>query len=229
MGDSVGVIYVLTNPSFPDYVKIGYASDMRERLKQLNRSECIPFAFRVYATYEVGTPLQDRELHALIDRLNPDLRAVDMFDGKPRVKEFYAMGPEDAYALLESISRLSGTEGRLRRMPPDGQAVADEGMADSVRRETRARRAAFSFERCGIPSGSRLVLVDRPEITATVLADGRLLCEDETGELMTGTMASFAEMHLDIRKAADGGTFWSHDGRRVSEIRKEREEAGLYA
>lgn len=41
-----GVIYILTNPSFPGYVKIGYGDNMENRLKQLNRSECIPFAFR---------------------------------------------------------------------------------------------------------------------------------------------------------------------------------------
>lgn len=28
-----GVIYVLTNPSFPDYVKIGYADNLENRLK----------------------------------------------------------------------------------------------------------------------------------------------------------------------------------------------------
>lgn len=26
--DSKGVIYILTNPSFPEYVKIGYTEDM---------------------------------------------------------------------------------------------------------------------------------------------------------------------------------------------------------
>lgn len=49
--DKSGVIYILTNPSFPEYVKIEYADDIDKRLQQLNRSECIPFAFRVY-TYE---------------------------------------------------------------------------------------------------------------------------------------------------------------------------------
>lgn len=48
MNEQQGVIYILTNPSFPDYVKIGYADDIEKRLQQLNRSECIPFAFRVY-------------------------------------------------------------------------------------------------------------------------------------------------------------------------------------
>lgn len=42
-----GFIYILKNPSFPDYIKIGYATDVKARLGQLNRSECIPFAFRV--------------------------------------------------------------------------------------------------------------------------------------------------------------------------------------
>ena len=87
MNDKKGVIYILTNPSFPDYVKIGYADDIDKRLKQLNRSECIPFAFRVYATYEVNSRLSDLKLHAIIDKLNPDLRSVDEFNGQKRVRE----------------------------------------------------------------------------------------------------------------------------------------------
>ena len=71
-----GVIYILTNPSFPEYVKIGYADDIDSRLNQLNRSECIPFAFRVYATYEVSNRLVDLKLHNLIDQLNPTLRSI---------------------------------------------------------------------------------------------------------------------------------------------------------
>ena len=43
MGEQQGVIYVLTNPPFSDYVKIGYADYLEKRLQQLNCSECIPF------------------------------------------------------------------------------------------------------------------------------------------------------------------------------------------
>lgn len=115
-----GVIYILTNPSFPDYVKIGYATDIEQRLKQLNRSETIPFAFRVYAIYEVESNLTDKELHKLIDSLNPDLRTIETFDGKQRVKEFYAMSAEDAYSLLDCIAKISGTTDRLKKMKPEG-------------------------------------------------------------------------------------------------------------
>ena len=100
---SKGVIYILTNPSFPDYIKIGYAKNLERRLQQLNRSETIPFAFRAYAVYEVESALTDKELHKLIDRLNPDLRSIETFDGRERVKEFYAMSAEDAYSLLEGL------------------------------------------------------------------------------------------------------------------------------
>ena len=67
--DKTGVIYILTNLSFPEYVKIGYADDINKRLQQLNRSECIPFAFRVYATYEVNSRLSDLKIHSIIDKL----------------------------------------------------------------------------------------------------------------------------------------------------------------
>ena len=97
MEDKKGVIYILTNPSFPDYVKIGYADDIDKRLKQLNCSECIPFAFRVYATYEVNSRLSDLKLHTIIDKLNPEftsnkkLESLDDFNGQKRVREFYLM------------------------------------------------------------------------------------------------------------------------------------------
>ena len=31
MSEIKGVIYILTNPSFPEYVKIGYAKDIEQR------------------------------------------------------------------------------------------------------------------------------------------------------------------------------------------------------
>ena len=169
-----GVIYILTNPSFPDYVKIGYATNIENRLKQLNRSECIPFAFRVYATYDVSAPLQDKELHSLIDRLNPDLRAIDTFDGKTRTKEFYAMTKEDAYALLESIAKLSGTMDKLQRLTPEGHEIADEEVAAEIQEEAKERKAPFSFIKCGIPMGAEVVLQNHPEVVAVVKDDRQI-------------------------------------------------------
>ena len=102
-----GCVYILTNPSFPEYVKIGYADNLQKRLKELNRSECIPYAFRVYAVYYVNESLQDVALHNMIDSINPTLRTIDTFDGKKRKKEFYAMSADDAYNILNKSKSIS--------------------------------------------------------------------------------------------------------------------------
>lgn len=218
-----GVIYILTNPSFPDYVKIGYATNIENRLKQLNRSECIPFAFRVYATYDVSTPLQDKELHSLIDRLNPDLRAIDTFDGKTRTKEFYAMTKEDAYALLESIAKLSGTMDKLQRLTPEGHEIADEEVAAEIQEEAKERKAPFSFIKCGIPMGAEIVLQNHPEVVAVVKDDRQIEYQGKTYSL-----SALAQKIMQTTYPLQGPVHWLYQGRKLRDIRVEREEAGLY-
>ncbi len=218
-----GVIYILTNPSFKEYVKIGYAKDIEKRLAQLNRSECIPFAFRVYAVYHVTKPLQDKELHSIIDSLNPDLRAIDTFDGKTRTKEFYAMSAEDAYSLLESIAKLSGTEDRLQRMEPEGHEVLDEEVADEVQEEAKDRRSPFSFEKAGIPIGAEIALYQHPDIVATVKDDRQV---EYNG--LTYSLTGLAKEILGIDRSICGPMYWTYQGKGLRDIRREREEQGLY-
>ena len=67
--ENCGAIYILTNPSFPDYVKIGYADDVFKRLKELNSNVCTPFAFRLYAYYDVSQRLTDKRLHGPQDKI----------------------------------------------------------------------------------------------------------------------------------------------------------------
>lgn len=135
MEDKVGYIYILTNPSFPEYVKIGYADDIKKRLKQLNNSECTPFAFRLYAYYEVKHRLTDMKLHNIIDKLNPDLRSIDNVDGKKRVREFYAITKEDAYAIFDAIAQINGLEANLHLAEQSEKEKAEETVAKEISKE----------------------------------------------------------------------------------------------
>lgn len=214
----VGVIYILTNPSFPDFVKIGYATDIEKRLSQLNRSECVPFAFRVYATYQVDAPLQDKKLHSIIDQLNPELRAIDTFDGKTRTKEFYAMSAEDAYMLLENIATLSGTMEQLKRLTPEGHEIIDEETAKEIYAEAKERRSPFSFEKCGIPFGSTICFIEDSSITATVKDDRHVVYHGEVKSL------SFLAQSLKELDYPMQGTLWfTYNGKRLTDIREEME------
>lgn len=128
-----GYVYILTNPSFPKYVKIGYADNIEQRLNQLNRSECTPFAFRLYAYYKVSVRLTDIKLHAMIDKLNPQLRARDELNGKSRVREFYAMDAHDAYEILETIAEMNNLKQNLVLVEPSKEDMDAEDEATEIR------------------------------------------------------------------------------------------------
>ena len=175
-----GVIYILKNPSFPEYIKIGYADNIESRLQQLNNSECTPFAFRVYATYEVDSRLSDLKIHAIIDKLNPNLRSIDNYNGKKRIREFYAMSAEDAYLILEAIAEIHNRTDKLKKWELSKEEQQAEEIANEVHLEKQSRGANFSFSDYGIPIGAVLVHIDDPSISCTVVDNRRIEYNGET-------------------------------------------------
>lgn len=209
-----GVIYILTNPAFPEYVKIGYTHNLEQRLAQLNRSPAIPYAFRAYAVYEVDKRLIDRELHKLIDSLNPDLRTRETFDGREREKEFFVMSAKEAYSLLESIAIISGTKNRLKRMTPEGHEVLAEQTAEDIR--NTARKGPFRFSECGIPVGSEIVFVKDRSVVAKVVDDRHI---EYNG--LTTSMSALAQELLGSRWQVQGTAYFTYNGRKLTDIRED--------
>lgn len=212
---SQGVIYILTNPSFPQYVKIGYASDLEQRLRQLNRSEALPYAFRAFAVYETDHKLTDKALHELIDRLNPDLRAIETFNGKKRVKEFFEMTPEEAYAILDAIARISGTSNKLPRVKPTGEQIEDEREAEESR---RPRRGPLRFSSIGIKPGDVLAYIEDPSKTVVVLDDRKVRYGD-----VVASLSALAEEFSGSGHAMQGPAYFTYEGEILS-VRRDRME-----
>lgn len=190
-----GVIYILTNPSFPDYVKIGYADDIDRRLKELNRSECIPFAFRLYAYYEVEERLTDTKLHKMIDALNPTLRSIDEFDGKTRVREFYAMPAHNAYKILETIAELSNTKNNLHIVEPSELDIKDEEEATEIRTRvspTKLPKMDWLIKEGLVNIGDEIYVTIHPSEVATikdnehVIYNGSTMSFNQFGQKVTG-------------------------------------------
>ena len=213
-----GVIYILQNPAFKEYVKIGYAHDIEKRLRQLNRSETIPFAFRVYAIYEVKSALTDMELHKLIDNLNPDLRTIETFDGKKRVKEFYAMSPEDAYSILESIAKISGTIDCLKRLTPEGHEILDDEIANDVKEN--ARRGPFRFSEVGIKVGEKIVYIEDASIQPVVVDDRHIEWNNQTTSL-----SALAQQLKNFNHAVQGTLWFTYKGVKLTELRDQMERS----
>jgi hypothetical protein len=167
--ENKGVIYILTNPSFPQYVKIGYADDIYQRLNQLNRSECIPFAFRLYAYYKVSERLTDMKLHSLIDRLNPELRTIEEFNGKKRVREFYAMDAEEAYSILKTIAEINGLQENLVMVEPSKDEIEDEEKAIEIASLSHNRHHFHDVEFTSSITGKRYRGTTNDEGTLSII------------------------------------------------------------
>lgn len=221
--ENKGVIYILTNPSFKDYVKIGYADDINKRLKQLNRSECVPFAFHVYATYEVTDRLSDIQIHNIIDSLNPNLRAIETFEGKKRVREFYAMSAEDAFKLLEGIAKINGLTKNLKRHTPSLSEKQDEETANEIKEESIERRSPFSFFACDIKMGEEVVFKNDSSVICTVVGDRTIKFNDTVT-----SVSALAQKLLGVNHPVQGTLYFTYNGEILSDLRGRLEAEGKY-
>lgn len=168
MNNIVGAIYILKNPSFPDYIKIGYADDVYSRLKTLNDKSAVPFAFRLYAYYKVNHRLEDKTVHEIIDKLNPSLRAKDNIDGKERKREFFEMSAEDAYDILRCIAKINGLEDNLVLVEPTAKEMEDEDEATTKRKSTQLPKMDWLIDQGIINIGDEVYLINHPEEIATI-------------------------------------------------------------
>ena len=168
MNNTVGYIYILKNPSFPDYIKIGYADDVYSRLKTLNDKSAVPFAFRLYAYYKVNHRLEDKTVHEIIDKLNPSLRAKDNIDGKERKREFFEMSAEDAYDILRCIAKINGLEDNLVLVEPTAKEMEDEDEATTKRKSTQLPKMDWLIDQGIINIGDEVYLINHPEEVATI-------------------------------------------------------------
>lgn len=189
--DKKGYIYIMTNPALADMVKIGYATNVEERRKQLSTT-ALPYEYEVYATYETNGNLEDKKLHQLIDDLNPDLRVS-------KNREFYVMTPEQAYQLIEAIAIISGSTNKLKRVKQT---------------PVTTKRPPIDFGKCGIPKGAELVYTEDENIKVTVVNNHKVKYKEEL------TSLSAIVKNLKGYNIA-GPSYFTYNGRLITEIAEE--------
>ena len=208
---SEGYIYVMTNPCLHDMVKIGYASDVEARRKQLSTT-ALPFEYEIYATYETSGQLEDKKLHELIDTLNPKLRLA-------KNREFFAMSAEKAYRLLEAIAIISGSADKLKRVAQ----IQGETTAGSFKKQNHGsgssgrKRPAINFKKCGIPVGAELVFIDDDSVRVTVI-DAEKNKVEYNGE--TTSLSPLAEKLRNV-SAIQGTSVFTYNGKKITDIAEE--------
>lgn len=202
----MSIIYILTNPAFEGYVKIGKTTNLKQRLRSLDNTS-IPLPFRcAYAARVTNVDAAEKLLHdAFGDRRVRDNR------------EFFEIDPMRVISAL----KLAGGE----EVTPADDIAEDEGGIEAANRVT-AQQSDFYFVNVNVPVGSILTFSEDEAVTAIVRDRKKVEFE---GELKTLSAAAVIVLNRRGRnwKTANGLQYWVYDGETIHErrARMEREAA----
>jgi len=202
-----GFIYVLTNPTIPDLVKIGKTTNLEERVKQLSSHSGVPVPFEVYYSCEVSDPHKvEKHLHDGFGdhRVNPK-------------REFFRINPERVVSILKLVE--------VRDVTPQNDIVDDEDERNSLNKE-RGRRTSFTFSSVDIPVGSTLHFVRDESITVTVVDDKNVEFEGEVTSLSQSSGKILSRDYGWNSTSITGPRYWVYENETLSErrLRIESEE-----
>ena len=198
---SPGIIYVLTNPSMPDLVKIGRTSqgDVSSRISQLYTTG-VPLPFDCVRAVSVNDAIGvEKALHKAFEpnRLNQN-------------REFFEISVEQVTSLLDLVKVEDVTPG-IQKDADGSVDIADVG----ARERLKKRRPRTRFDEFGIPEGATLKFLRDEAITATVVDSGTTVDYEGnefpisrlTGDLLGGSTQYVSPLN-----------HWSYEGNRLKEI-----------
>jgi len=200
------IVYVLTNPCFPDLIKIGLTSDLKRRVRELSASTSIPLPFQCYYACEVSdSAIAEKSPHFAFD----DHRV------SPR-REFFRLDPEKVVAILRLV--------QLREVTMDDDEFSNHEEDVAVEREV-ARQSAFKFTYAQIPPGAEIFFTRYPQYTATVVDDRAINFEGQTTSLTAATKI-ILERERGLKDGSVAGPrYWSFEGEMIVDRRNRLEQS----
>ncbi|MCL2153856.1 MAG: GIY-YIG nuclease family protein [Oscillospiraceae bacterium] len=214
MSNTIGYVYILTNPSFmEDWVKIGKSSrPVNVRSKELDNT-AVPLPFSIYATLKTSKyDAAERFIHKMIDMVAPDIRIR-------KGREFFNITPRKAYDILLLCSEQYD----------DAEIeVFDEDLLDEINAQKNGkqphveRSARLTFEMLGISVGEELIFYSDNSITAKVIDKGSMVRVDDL-ELSLSAAARYINEKLGTANqsgAYQGGIWFKYKGETLTDMRK---------
>ena len=199
------IIYILTNQSMPDTIKIGITDNLERRIKELDNTS-LPLPFECYYAVEVEDASKiEKKIHEGLD----DARIRDN-------REFFNTTPEQAKSILEIAEIMGGKD-----VTPKGDIV-ETAQDKQALEKSRKIRKRFNFEMINIQPGTILNFVKDTTITCEVHDDRKVKFRDKITSLSDAADIVLREMGY-YWSAAQGPIWWSYQGKSLSELRRERE------
>jgi hypothetical protein len=192
----MGIVYVLSNPAFDNYVKVGRTIDLEQRLKQLDNTS-VPLPFRCVFAVEVDDEVA---VERLVHQAFADVRVRT-------TREFFEI---DAQRVIAALRLTNGID-----VTPKAD-IAEDAESIAALERTVGKRKTYSFSDAQVDIGDTLTYSKDENITAVVVADRKIEFE---GETVSVSKAALTLLHREgyTWKQANGWAYWMKNGETLGE------------
>ncbi len=200
--DNQGIVYLLTNPAMPGFVKIGSTTNesVTVRMSQLYTTG-VPFPFEcAYAARVSNVTTVEKALHTAFgpNRVNAK-------------REFFDIEAAQAIAIIKLLQIEDVTPNVNREAERIDHADREAGEAYAK------KRPRFNFREMGIPIGAELVFVSNDE-TAVVQSERTVMFRGLETSLTDATRKALGDGYA---YNVAPGPYWTYNGRKLREIYNE--------
>ena len=197
------IVYILTNQSMPETIKIGITDNLERRIKELDNTST-PLPFECYYAVEVKDASKiEKKIHEGLD----DKRIRQN-------REFFNTSPEMAKSILEIAEVMGGKNVTPKKdiveTPQDQQAL------DSARK----KRINY-FGILGISKGTILTFSKDKNITCEVSNNGKVIFRGKETSLSGSALIITNEMGYDWGQVQGAG-YWCYQGKTLRDLISEK-------
>lgn len=193
----MAIVYVLTNPAFENFIKVGRATNLEQRLRALDNTS-VPLPFRCVFAVEVDN---ESEVERLVHQAFADHRTRS-------TREFFEIDPQRVISALKLTNGKDVT-------PRSDIAEDDEGL-QAFEKAIRKPRKSYKFSDAGLKVGDIVRYSNDESISAEVISEKKILFENEEMSLSKSALILLNRDGYEWR-TVNGWQYWVFGNETISE------------
>ena len=197
-----GIVFVLGNPAMPDYIKVGFTTDLVVRMKELERVGATPFPWECLYAAEVDNPGAWVRM----------VREV-MASAKVSTCFFQSRVTDEIIGVLKLAKGKDVKHGKSR------------GKAKPASESKKSKKANFNFEMLGIEVGDELQFAGEGSEAVCHVVGVKPPRVDLNGEYISLSVAAARVLGRESTKGVQGPLYWRFEGETLADRRKRLESA----
>ena len=201
------IVYILTNESMPDTIKIDFTDNLSKRLRELDNTST-PLPFECFYALEV------EDARGIEDLLH------EAFDDK-RVRqnrEFFNCTPEQAKSALKIAEKMGG-----RDVTPKEVVVETEQDRQALDNAKKKKGRVDYFGILGINIGETLTFSKDQNLNCEVKENGQVLFREVLTTLSGSALTIVSEMGYNWQQVRGAG-YWCYKGTTLLDLYQQSQD-----